>query len=216
MTTVTNRRIPTWVKVAYTAFVAIVVPSYWVTYSPWNFLYFCDIALLVTAVAIWIESPLLVSMQAVAITMPQLLWVVDFLCRLIAGVDITGVTSYMLDSSIPLFLRALSLFHGWLPFFLLWLLARLGYDRPALGLQSVVAIMVFLISYLFAPAPPPSASHPNWAVNLNYVYGLDDKHPQTLMAPWLWLLLIMAVTVIVLYLPTHFVLRRFFKAPSSD
>ncbi|HEY2922654.1 MAG TPA: hypothetical protein VGK77_27050 [Candidatus Binatia bacterium] len=216
MTTVTNRRIPTWVKVAYTAFVAIVVPSYWVTYSPWNFLYFCDIALLVTAVAIWIESPLLVSMQAVAITMPQLLWVVDFLCRLIAGVDITGVTSYMLDSSIPLFLRALSLFHGWLPFFLLWLLARLGYDRRALGLQSVVAIMVFLISYLFAPAPPPSASHPNWAVNLNYVYGLDDKHPQTLMAPWLWLLLIMAVTVIVLYLPTHFVLRRFFKAPSSD
>jgi len=213
MTTVTNRRIPIWVKVAYSAFVAIVVPSYWVTYSPWNFLYFCDIALLVTGVAIWIESPLLVSMQAVAITIPQLLWVVDFLCRLIAGVDITGVTSYMLDSSIPLFLRALSLFHGWLPFFLLWLLSRLGYDRRALGLQSVVAIVVILISYLFAPAPPPSPSHPNWAVNLNYVYGLDDKHPQTMMAPWLWLLSLMAVTVIAIYLPTHFVLRRVFKAP---
>jgi hypothetical protein len=215
MTTVTSRRIPIWVKVAYSAFVAIVVPSYWVTYSPWNFLYFCDIALLVTTMAIWIESPLLVSMQAVAITVPQLLWVVDFLFRLIAGVHITGVTSYMLDSSIPLFLRALSLFHGWLPFFLLWLLSRLGYYRRALGIQSVVAIMVFLISYLFAPAPPPSASHPNWAVNINYVYGLDDKHPQTMMAPWLWLLFIMAVTVIVIYLPTHFVLRRVFAAPAS-
>ena len=33
-----------WVKVAYSAFVAVVVPCYWVTYSPWNFLYFCDIA----------------------------------------------------------------------------------------------------------------------------------------------------------------------------
>jgi hypothetical protein len=88
MTTVTNRRIPTWVKVAYSLFVAVLVPSYWVTYSPWNFLYFCDIALLVTGVAIWIESPL-VSMQAVAITVPQILWVVDFLCRLIAGVHIT-------------------------------------------------------------------------------------------------------------------------------
>jgi hypothetical protein len=215
MTTVTNRRIPTWVKVAYSAFVAIVVPSYWVTYSPWNFLYFCDIALLVTGVAIWIESPLLVSMQAVAITIPQLLWVVDFLCRLIAGVHVTGVTAYMLDSSIPLFLRSLSLFHGWLPFFLLWLLSRLGYDQRALGLQSVVAIVVILISYLFAPAPPPSASHPNWAVNINYVYGLDDKHPQTMMAPWLWLLFMMAVTVIAIYLPTHFVLRRVFKEPSS-
>jgi len=212
---VTNRRIPTWVKVAYSAFVAIVVPCYWVTYSPWNFLYFCDIALLVTGVAIWIESPLLVSMQAVAITVPQLLWVVDFLCRLIAGVHLTGVTSYMLDSSIPLFLRALSLFHGWLPFLVLWLLSRLGYDRRALGIQSGVAIVVFLISYLFAPAPPPSASHPNWAVNINYVYGLDDKHSQTMMAPWLWLLFIMAVTVIAIYLPTHFALRRVFKAPSS-
>ena len=215
MTTVTNRRIPTWVKVAYSAFVAIVVPYYWATYSPWNFLYFCDIALLVTGVAIWIESPLLVSMQAVAITVPQLLWVIDFLCRLIAGVHLTGVTSYMLDSSIPLFLRALSLFHGWLPFLVLWLLSRLGYDRRALGIQSMVAIVVFLISYLFAPAPPPSANQPNWAVNINYVYGLDDKHPQTMMAPWLWLLFIMAVTVIAIYLPTHFVLRRVFKAPSS-
>ncbi|MGH7796842.1 MAG: hypothetical protein ACREQ2_18415 [Candidatus Binatia bacterium] len=214
MTTVTNRRIPTWIKVAYSAFVAIVVPCYWVTYSPWNFLYFCDIALLVTGVAIWIESPLLVSMQAVAITVPQMLWVVDFLCRLIAGVHMTGVTSYMLDSSIPLFLRALSLFHGWLPFFLLWLLAQLGYDRRALGMQSVVAIVVLLISYLFAPAPPPSPSHPNWAVNINYVYGLDDKQPQAMIAPWLWLLLLMTVNIMAIYLPTHFVLRRFFASTS--
>ena len=86
-----NRRIPIWLKVAYSAFVTVVVPCYWVTYSPWNFLYFCDIALLVTAVAIWIESPLLISMQAIAITLPQILWVVDFLCRLIAGISITGV-----------------------------------------------------------------------------------------------------------------------------
>jgi len=214
MALVPNPAIPTWVKVAYSAFVAIVVPCYWVTYSPWNFLYFCDIALLVTAVAIWIESPFLVSMQAVAITIPQLVWVVDFLGRLIAGVHITGITGYMLDSNISLFLRALSLFHGWLPFFLLWSLSRLGYDRRALGAQSVVTIVVLLISYFMAPAPPPSADHPNWAVNINYVYGLDDKHPQTMMAPRLWLLFIMAVALAI-YMPTHFVLRRVFKAPSS-
>src|SRR2546422_585473 len=105
MTTVTNRRVPTWVKLAYSAFVILLVPFYWVAYSPWNFLYFCDLALLITAVAVWIESPLLVSMQAVAITAPQLLWVVDLLCRLVIGVHVTGVTGYMLDSSIPLFLR---------------------------------------------------------------------------------------------------------------
>jgi hypothetical protein len=79
------------------------------------------------------ESPLLVSMQAVAITLIQMLWVVDLLCRLVAGVHVTGVTSYMLDPTIPRFLRGLSSFHGWLPFSLLWLLSRLGYDRRALA-----------------------------------------------------------------------------------
>ena len=208
-----SRRIPRWVKLAYTVFVAILVPWYWVTYTPWNFLYFCDIALLVTGVAIWIESPLLVSMQAVAITLPQMLWVVDLLCRLVAGVHVTGVTNYMFESSIPLLLRGLSLFHGWLPFVLLWLLSRLGYERRALTLQAPGAVIVLLISYLLAPAPPPPASHPNWAVNINYVYGLDDKHPQTWMPPPLWLLLVMAFNVIALYAPTHVVLRRVFDPP---
>jgi hypothetical protein len=215
MPTRASRRIATWVKVVYSAFVSIVVPCYWVTYTPWNFLYFCDIALLVTAVAIWIESPLLVSTQAVAITVPQTLWVVDLLSRLVAGVHVTGVTSYMLDARIPPFLRALSSFHGWLPFVLLWLLSRLGYDRRAFRWQTVAAVVVLLVSYLFAPGPPPSASHPNWAVNLNYVYGLDDKHPQAFMAPRLWLLFLMAFHVIALYLPTHLALRRVFDPPPS-
>src|SRR6266536_3532277 len=190
MTTATNRRVPIWVRLAYSAFVVVLVPFYWVTYGPWNFLYFCDLALLITAIAVWIESPLLVSMQAVAITAPQLLWVVDLLCRLVIGAHVTGVTRYMLDSSIPLFLRGLSLFHGWLPFILLWLLSRLGYDRRALVRQSVVSIIVLLVSYLLGPAPPPPASRPHRAVNVNYVYGLDDADPQTMMAPQLWVLVL--------------------------
>jgi hypothetical protein len=214
VTVAARQRIPTWVKVAYSSFVAILVPYYWVTYTPWNFLYFCDVALLVTGVAIWIESPLLVSMQAVAITLPQILWVIDLLCRLVAGVHVTGVTAYMLDPKIPLFLRGLSSFHGWLPFVLVWLLLRLGYDRRALPLQSVAAVVILLVSYLVAPAPPPPGAHPNWAVNLNYVYGLDDKHPQALMAPWLWLLCLMAFNLIVLYVPTHLVLQRVLRTPS--
>ena len=34
-----HRRIPLWVKLVYTGFVGVVVPYYWVTYTPWNFLY---------------------------------------------------------------------------------------------------------------------------------------------------------------------------------
>src|SRR6185436_17017032 len=104
---------------------------------------------------LWLESPLLLSMQAVGITLVQMLWVVDLLCRLVAGVHVTGVTAYMVDPTIPLFLRGLSTFHGWLPFLLLWLVWRLGYDARALAAQSAAAVVLLLVSYLFAPAPPP-------------------------------------------------------------
>jgi hypothetical protein len=206
---VISRRVPLPVKLIYSAFVALVVPLYWVTYSPWNFLYLCDVALLVTVVAIWRESPLLVSTQALAIVLMQTLWVIDLLFRL-AGVEITGVTSYMLNDNIPVLLRALSLFHGWLPIFLLWLLSRLGYDRRALPIQSAATIVILLICYFFAPAPPPPASNPNLAVNINYVYGFSDQQHQTLMPPGSWVVMLMTIHVIGFYIPSHLVSRRIF------
>ena len=36
------RRIPLWLKLAYTAFMAVLVPVYLRNYGPTNFLYFCD------------------------------------------------------------------------------------------------------------------------------------------------------------------------------
>ena len=68
-------------KLAYTAFMAVLVPVYWYYYGPTNFLYFCDVALFLTLAGIWLESPLLVSMCAVGILAPQILWVRRFLCQ---------------------------------------------------------------------------------------------------------------------------------------
>src|SRR5262249_42233071 len=42
------------------AFMAVLVPVYLRNSGPTNFLYFCDVALIITLVGIWIESPLLV------------------------------------------------------------------------------------------------------------------------------------------------------------
>lgn len=207
-------RIPLPVKVVYTAFVAVLVPYYWVTYTPWNFLYFCDVALLLTLVAIWRENALLVSMSSVAILLPQTLWVVDWLARAVAGVHVTGMTAYMFDPSLPLFVRGLSTFHGWLPFVLLYLLSRVGYDRRAYTAQTVLAVALLLVCFYLAPKPPPSSQFPSHAVNINYVYGMDDKRPQTVMAPELWLLLMMGVNVVGLYVPTHVVLKKLY-APAG-
>jgi hypothetical protein len=208
------RRVPTSVKVLYTCFVGIVVPYYWATYTPWNFLYFCDIALLITCVGVWLDSPLLIGMQAVGILVPQMLWVIDFGARLSTGHHVTGMTAYMFDSGIPLFVRGLSSFHGWLPFLLLWLVARLGYDRRAFGAQSVLMVLVLLVCYMFGPAPPPPASNPKAAVNINYVYGLDDQNAQIWMPPELWLISMMASMLICASL-SHAGLRNLFTEPSS-
>jgi hypothetical protein len=207
-------RIPLPVKIVYTVFVAVLVPYYWVTYTPWNFLYFCDVALLLTLVAIWTENALLVSMSSVGILLPQALWVADFLARAVAGIHITGMTAYMFDPSLPLFVRGLSTFHGWLPFVLVYLLTRVGYDRRAYTAQTVLAVALLLVCFYLAPTPPVSSQFPSHAVNINYVYGMDDKRPQTVMAPELWLLLMIGVNVVVLYVPTHLVLKKLY-APAG-
>jgi hypothetical protein len=208
-------RIPVPVKIVYTAFVAVLVPYYWVTYTPWNFLYFCDVALLLTLVAIWTENALLVSMSSVGILLPQTLWVLDFLLRAVAGVHLTGMTAYMFDPALPLFVRGLSTFHGWLPFLLVYLLSRVGYDRRAYRAQAILAVALLLVCFYVAPKPPPSTEFPSHAVNINYVYGMDDTRPQTFMAPELWLLLMMAVNVVVLNLPTHVILEKIYPPASS-
>ena len=85
------RPIPLWLKIAYSGFLAVMIPVYWANYGPTNFLYFCDVALLLTFVGIWREDALLISLPAVGILLPQVLWCADFLVQLCGG-KMTGMT----------------------------------------------------------------------------------------------------------------------------
>jgi hypothetical protein len=203
--------IPLALKLAYTLFVAVLVPYYIFAYTAWNFLFFCDLALLLGVFALWLESPLLMSLIAVGITVPQILWVADFL----TGARITGMTSYMFDPKLPLFVRGLSSFHGWLPFLLVWGVWRLGYDPRALAAWTVISTVVLLVSFLFAPRPPAPADNPNLAVNINYVHGLGYDKPQTTMPPWLWVSIMIVGFPIVFYLPAHLVFRAVMPSPAA-
>jgi hypothetical protein len=202
-------RIPFWLKLAYTGFMAVLVPVYWLNYGPTNFLYFCDVALLLTLVGIWTENRLLISMSAVGIVAPQALWVVDFAAQL-GGHKFLGMTAYMFDGHRSLFLRGLSLFHGWLPFLLVALVAKLGYDRRALPAWTALAWTLCLISFFFLPAAGAHLPDPKTPVNIDYVFGLDDAKPQTWMSAEAYLLTIMAALPVLFFIPSHFVLRRFF------
>src|SRR5437667_7606918 len=100
-----GRRLPLPVKILYTLFVAVLVPSYWSYYGPANFLWFSDIALLLTLFALWLESPFLASMQAVAVVFLELLWVVDFAAGLLFGKHPLGLSSYMFEPERSAYLR---------------------------------------------------------------------------------------------------------------
>ena len=210
----TVRRVPLWLKLAYTAFVAVLVPCYLKLYGPTNFLYFCDMSLFFTLAAVWSESPLMASMPAVGILVPQALWMIDFLSTLI-GFPVLGMTGYMFDSAKPLFTRGLSFFHFWLPILVVYLVWRLGYDRRALRSWWALAYVLVFICYFFLPAPPPPANNPNLPVNVNYVYGLSDEKAQTWMKPHLYFMMLLAVLPACMYLPTHLVLKKLFPHPAG-
>ena len=197
--------IPLWLKVAYTGFMGALVPVYWYHYGPANFLYFSDLALFFVLAAIWLESPLLASMAAVGTLATQVLWAADLVAVAFGGA-LTGMTGYMFDTAYPLYLRALSLFHLWLPALLIYLVWRLGYDRRAFWAWTVLAWAVLLISYLFLPPPGPDPG--GRARNINYVFGFSDTEPQTLMPDWAWLMTLMAGFALLIFAPVHLVLRR--------
>jgi hypothetical protein len=177
-------RVPLGLKLAYTAFTAVLIPVYLHFYGPTNFLYFCDIALVLTLIAIWPENALIISMCAVGIVIPQAVWVVDFLVNL-GGFSLTGMTDYMFQSNHSLFLRLLSLFHGWMPFLLLYLVWKIGYDRRALWPWTGLFWAVMLICFFLMPPPTPDPGLT--PVNINYVWGMRDTAAQTMLPAWLWL-----------------------------
>ncbi len=89
------RPAPLAFTIAFTLFVVVLVVKYWSAYGPLNFLYFCDVALATTLIAMWRTWPLLASMGAVGILLPQTLWMIDFLVRLTTGGHVVDLTEYI-------------------------------------------------------------------------------------------------------------------------
>lgn len=208
-------RIPRWLKLAYSGFLAVMIPVYWRHYGPTNFLYFCDVALLVTLAGVWRESALLVSLPAVGILLPQFLWCADFAAQL-CGLGFTGMTAYMFDADRSLFLRGLSLFHGWLPFLLLYLVSRTGYDRRALLGWSALSVALCLTAYFLLPPAGAPLANPLHPRNVNYVFGMDDAKPQAWLPPAVYLVAWIGALIALVFVPTHCVLRRLFPAPAKS
>jgi hypothetical protein len=188
-------------KVAYVAFVAVFVPVYLRQYGPGNFLWFSDVALFGGCLALVLELPLLASMQAIAVLIPELLWTADFVLRLARGRGLGSgtMTQYMFDRSIPLATRALSLFHIWLPPALVWMVWRMGYDRRALMVQSMTGGIIVIASRLFTDPK----ENVNWAHSWPFLQGRWPVVLGVLLMP------------VVFYLPAHLILSAVMAAPTA-
>ena len=199
-------RIPLWLKIAWTAWVAVWIPAYSYQYGFKNFLWFCDIGNFMLMIGLWLESPVVVSWQACSVLIVQILFTIDLVSRALFGVHPIGGTGYMFNddgSNIPIAMRLLSLFHVATPPLLLWALYRLRYDRRGLYYQIATAWIVLPICWL------------GWdeKTNLNWVWGPFDR-PQYVVRPWLYLLVCLFGYPLILYLPTHLVLTRLFRKPA--
>jgi hypothetical protein len=192
--------VPLWLKLAYTAWIVARAPTYWIQYGPANFLWLCDLANFLVLAALWLESPLLVSSQAVSVLIIQVAWCIDYFGRLLLGLNVFGATAYMFTDEYPAAVRALSLFHLFMPPLLLWLVWRLGYDRRGLLLQTAVAWLVLPLCYLFTDP----------ALNLNWLWRPFDRE-QPWLPPFAWMLVMLLAYPLVLYLPTHLALQAWAK-----
>jgi hypothetical protein len=189
------------VKILQTLFVCILVPVYWWYYGPQNFLWISDTALIVGTLALWLDSSLLASVEALSVFVFELAWAVDILLRLIAGNRFLTLSAYMFKAEIPLRIRLLSLFHVWMPWLLLWMVMRFGYDGRALVVQTIVWWIVVLASYFVSTRQE----------NMNLVFGVAGVGKY--ISPVVYLAIIMVVVPLGIYLPTHFFLHWIAPSP---
>jgi len=184
-------RLPLWLKIGWTVWLAVWAPLYWKQYGAQNFLFYCDLGNVLIGVGLWLESPLIFSWQACGLLLVQTLYTIDLAGAALTGYHLIGGTEYMFDPHLPLFVRLLSLFHVVTPPLLLWAISRLGYDPHGWKLQTLTAWIVLPINYFWRPE-----HNVNWARGLFF-------HEQHVVPGWIYLLIYLVAVPLVVYLPTH-------------
>ena len=195
-----RNKLPIWLRVASGAWFLVWFPAYWRGWGAQNFLHFCDIAVIVGCIGFWLDSPLIISSQAVACVLVDLTWALDAGWMLAFHRHLVGGTEYLFDPQYAWWLRLLSLFHLVMPVLMVWAIYRVGYDRRGYWLQLAISLPAFVASRLWTPP----------AQNFNYAFADPFFHRQWGPAP-VHVLVIFLFMAIVVYLPTHIGLSRLFS-----
>lgn len=205
--------LPPWLRGSYALWFSAWLASYWAYFGGQFLLWFCCLAAVYVLIGCATQRPLWFSLAAHAALGIQLLYIADFAVLCALGRSPTGATAYMLDPARPLGMRALSLFHLWLPAVILLAIHRLGYEPRALWIQTLVALCVLPACYvLFDPARdtndavmPLVAGLPfDRDFNINWVHAFYDRPEPGIGARRLWQMMIGYPLLV--HLPTHLLL----------
>jgi len=188
-------RIPLWLKIGWTLWLAVWAPLYLRQYGAQNFLYFCDLGNVLIGIGLWLESPLIFSWAACGLLIFQTLYTIDLGGALLSGRHVVGGTEYMFDPHLPLIIRLLSLFHVVTPPLLIWAILRLGYDPRGWKLQTLTAWIVVPINYFWRPEQ-----------DVNWARGLFFRE-QHVVPGSIYLLIYLTVVPLCIYFPTHLFLK---------
>jgi hypothetical protein len=187
------------------AWLLLYLPTYHAAYGALNFLFLCNIGVILTAVGLIARSRLLMSSQAVAAPVIALAWATDAVWKLIGGDFLYGATAYMWDPAFPLPARLLSLYHLAWPLLLWWVLRRIGYDPRGWPLQAAIAALALIAGRLLAPATD----------NINFAWT-DPFFGRQLGPTAVHLSICWALLSLVAYGATHALLRRMFPSCRAD
>jgi hypothetical protein len=187
-------RVPFWLKLGYTAWLIAWLVIYHQAHPLREVLWLCHVGNFVVAVALWAESRLLFSWQAVSVLAVQLVYSANLIIRAVTGRWLMGGMEYMSDPTVPALQRLLALYHLVIPVLLIWALVRFGYDRRAIWLQFATYAVLLPLSYLFGTEKD----------DLNWVLGPFGR-VQTTVHPLLYLLAAIVVFPLVLSLPLHLI-----------
>lgn len=190
-----------WIGLAW---LAVYLPTYQTAYGARNFLFLCNIGVILTAAGLIARNRLLLSSQAVAAPVIALAWTLDVGWKLATGDFLYGATAYMWDPAFPLFARLLSLYHIAWPLLLWWMLRRVGYDPRGWPLQAGIAALAMIAGRWLAPATE----------NINFAWT-DPFWGRQLGPTPLHLLICWGVLSGVAYGATHLLLRRVFPRPAG-
>ncbi len=192
-------RIPLVARIAFSVWMLFWAPVILWTYGPQNFLWLCNLAQFLMLYALWTGNRLLLASQAGMMVAVGIGWSMDYIVALFLSDSITGFTSYMFNPEIPLLARATSLYHVFLPPFVLWLCLRMGYDRRGWIVQCFIGGVALLASRLMTEPDR----------NVNWVFAFFDAEPW--VAAPVYVALLVVLYPLLLYLPGHFIVRGLLK-----